>query len=124
MTQRAWRTIATLLLTLAVIGCGDTFTRRPGARPEIGDAPARLSGKPTWQDSTDASGVYVVTDSDYSFYDVAQHVYGDGDLWPLILEANPHVNEDDLGRGQQLVIPSLPPAPSDDDDPITGGRRY
>ena len=104
------------LMALTAIGCGDMFQRRPGERPEIGDAPSPLSGGQMWDDSPSREPmIYVVTSDDNSFYDIARRVYGDGSLSPLIEEANPDVDEDGLGSGQQIMIPALPAAGNEDD---------
>lgn len=103
-------------LAFAAVGCGDMFKRKPGARPQIGDAPSPLSGGQIW-DESQARGptIYIVTSSDHSFYDIAKRVYGSGSLCPLIEEANPDVDEAHLGPGQQIMIPPLP-EPKDEDD--------
>lgn len=47
---------------------------------------------------------------------IAEHYYGDGNLWKKIKEANPSVDENRLFEGQSLVIPpkegAASPAPT------------
>jgi len=96
----------------ALVGCNDLFApRAPGARPEVGHLPEPLSGDAAWQKAPTTAGIYVVTSDDRTFYDIAKKVYGDGDRWRLIAQANPEVNQARMLPGQQLIIPPLPPPP-------------
>ena len=103
------RLILIVLVAVAGVGCGDMFERKPGQPPQVGDAPSPLTGGQMWNDSpADGPTIYIVTGGDHSFLDIARCVYGDGSLWSLIEEANPDVDETQLGPGQQIMIPALP----------------
>jgi len=82
--------------------------------------PAPLKMASGGQSSAVDYGIYVVTPDDRTFYDIAEKVYGDGDLWRPIAEANPEADQARLRPGQQLVIPELRGAKtsSSDDDEI------
>jgi len=109
------------LLGLATVGCGDTFTRRPGERPQVGDAPSSLFEEELRRETPTGPTIYIVTSTDDSFQDIAERVYDDGSLWPVIAKANPDVNEAHLGPGQQIMIPALP-SPDEDEDAANPGR--
>lgn len=51
--------------------------------------------------------VYTVRSDDNDLQDVAEKVYGNGDMWQPIAEANPGVHGEDLDEGDELVIPVL-----------------
>jgi len=54
-----------------------------------------------------AKWVYTVKPGDGDLRTVSEKVYGDGDLWRAIAEANPDVDAGELEPGQELVIPEL-----------------
>ena len=100
----------TVLLTLT--GC---FSQEPNpaGSHEVGDMPAPLGMGSAQTGSALELGIYVVTSKDRTFYDIAEKVYGNGDLWRTIAEANPDVDQARLRPGQQIIVPE----PPDEDDP-------
>lgn len=54
--------------------------------------------------ATFTGNTYQVKEGDY-LYKIALEVYGDGDLWPKIAQANKITNADILTPGQKLIIP-------------------
>ena len=53
-------------------------------------------------------GVYVVQEGDTGYWGIAEKVYGNGEHWRLIADANPGVDVETLRAGQKLKIPPLP----------------
>jgi hypothetical protein len=51
--------------------------------------------------------MYTVKGDEGGFYGVAEKVYGDGDMWPHIADANPDLKTDDLEAGDKLMIPTV-----------------
>lgn len=51
--------------------------------------------------------VYVVEAAGESFFTIAKAIYGNGNHWPAIRDANPAVNPRDIRPGQVLLIPSI-----------------
>ncbi len=83
-------------------------TPAPSLTPEI--TPSPPPSTPTTPVIEGAGGrkTYVVQKGDAGFWAVAQNVYGDGRLWPLIAKANPNASSSSLKPGQKLAIPPKP----------------
>lgn len=65
------------------------------------------NGMTTGESSPDQRYVYTVQSDDTNLRDVAEKVYGNGDMWTHIADANPGVEGEDLQEGDQLAIPVL-----------------
>ncbi len=108
--RRTLLLILVLLTTIALpalTGCLPQETAKSG-RPQVGDMPAPLGMGGDQRSSALELGIYVVTSEDKTFFDIAEKVYGNGDLWRPIAEANPEVHQARLRPGQQLIIPDSP----------------
>jgi nucleoid-associated protein YgaU len=86
----------------------------PPVTPVIEDAPPLLP-KPVVPVApvapvAGAPGAYEVQKGDSGFWAIAEKVYGDGRLWPLIAKANPSVDSNALKPGVKLTIPPKPGA--------------
>ncbi len=74
-------------------------TITPGAgATSVGEGTAGPNGSTT----------YVVKEGDNGLWAIAQKLYGDGSLFPVIQKANPSVKSSALRVGQRLVIPPKP----------------
>ena len=80
--------MAALALTGVLVGC-------EGEQMSAGE------GEPSEQ------YMYTVMGDEAGFYGVAERVYGDGDMWMHIADANPGVESDELEAGDKLVIPTV-----------------
>jgi hypothetical protein len=109
--------MAVAALLLLSVGCTDWMgdPGRPSVGRRVGDWPSPLKLANGSSRSSIAPDIYVVTADDTTFYDIAKKVYGDGQLWRRVAEANPDVNQAHLRPGQQLIVPSLPDAKDDDE---------
>lgn len=87
----------------------DSNALRPGQKLIIPPKPVEADTPEAArrEDSTVPPGgsTYTVQEGDKGFWGVAQKVYGDGTLWPLIQKANPGVDSGSLKPGQTLAIP-------------------
>ena len=72
-----------------------------------GCAPAAEQSGLQVTDAGSAGGVYVVQKDDLGFWTIAEKVYGDGNHWRLIADANPGVDVEKLSAGDRLKIPKL-----------------
>jgi nucleoid-associated protein YgaU len=57
---------------------------------------------------TSKERVYTVQEGDLGFWLIAKKMYGSGDHWKLIRDANPGVESESLKVGQKIKIPPLP----------------
>ena len=73
----------------------------PPITPVITPPPAAAPG---------TESTYVVQKGDGGFWVIAEKVYGDGRLWPLIAKANPGADSNTLRIGRKLKIPPKPVA--------------
>jgi len=69
-----------------------------------------------------ATGIYIVQSGD-TLFRIAQRVYGDGDQWPRIRDANPGIVPDNLQIGQRIVIPAGGSEPTNVPPPPAPGTR-
>lgn len=67
--------------------------------------------------------VYTVQGDEPGLYGVAQRVYGDGDMWMHIADANPDVDPSELEEGDELVIPVLQASEGDAITPMGCKRK-
>lgn len=65
---------------------------------------------------------YLVQAGD-TLFTIAAKLYGDGNLWTRIRDANPGVDPNNLQLGQQLQIPDASPIPTPSPIPV-GSSTY
>ncbi len=79
-------------------------------RPETGTVTPGVGATSVGEGTAGPNGstVYVVKEGDNGLWAIAQKLYGDGSLFPVIQKANPSVKSSALRVGQRLVIPPKP----------------
>ena len=88
----------------------------PPPTPEPTVTPVVTPGGPTITPVVPGAGetaglggqTYTVRKGDAGFWAIAEKVYGDGRLWPLIAKANPGADSNALPPGKKLRIPPRP----------------
>jgi len=89
-------------------------TTEPPVTPVVtpGEGPIAPLVRSVGETTGGAERTYVVQEGDAGFWAVAEKVYGDGRLWPLIAKANPGVDSNRLPPGKKLRVPprGTPPA--------------
>jgi len=82
-------------------------------RPPAEPPPEQPNENDSDQTVSDGERTYIAQKGD-SFWIIARKVYGQGEYWSLIRNANPDVDPQTLRVGDELIIP---PLPEEDDSP-------